>query len=279
MNTPTILIVDDEPANLAVFSQLLGPSYRVRACESGEQALAASRSEPRPDLILLDVMMPVMDGYTVLAKLKEDEQTRDIPVILVSGMVDDLDEEKGLRLGAVDYLTKPIKPAVVLARVAAHVAIKRTRDRLVQELEERKKAEDALRSASLYTRSLIEASVDPMCVISPEGKLTDVNRAMEEALGLPRERLIGDDFFNYLVEQEEVQQVFRKVLEEGLVKDFPVALRHTSGRATECLAHATVYRNESGEVQGRLCCRPRHHRTQAGGGGAAGERGKIPQAF
>jgi putative two-component system response regulator len=102
----------------------------VRACRSGEQALQSVGREPRPDLILLDVMMPGMDGYTVLTKLHEDEKTRDLPVIFVTALDDELDEEKGLRLGAVDYITKPVKPAIVLARVRAHVEIKQGRDRL-----------------------------------------------------------------------------------------------------------------------------------------------------
>ena len=126
----TILIVDDEPANLSVLSQLLDHHFRVCACTSGEQALKAVLKEPRPDLVLLDVMMPEMDGYTVLEKLKNDPETMDIPVIFVTSLDDELDEQQGLRLGAVDYITKPIKPAVMLARVNAHLELKEGRDRL-----------------------------------------------------------------------------------------------------------------------------------------------------
>lgn len=126
----TILIVDDEPANLSVLSQLLDHHFRVCACTSGEQALKAVLKEPRPDLVLLDVMMPEMDGYTVLEELKNDPQTKDIPVIFVTSLDDELDEQQGLRLGAVDYITKPIKPAVMLARVNAHLELKEGRDRL-----------------------------------------------------------------------------------------------------------------------------------------------------
>jgi putative two-component system response regulator len=126
----TILIVDDEPANLSVLSQLLSPVYRVLASKTGMQALQSSSREPVPDLILLDVMMPGMDGYAVLARLKENEKTRDIPVIFVTALNDQTDEEHGLALGAVDYIAKPIKPAIVKARVRAHLEIKHSRDRL-----------------------------------------------------------------------------------------------------------------------------------------------------
>ncbi len=126
----TLLIVDDSTTNLAVLDTLLRPWYQIRAANSGERALRAAQSSPPPDLILLDVMMPDMDGHEVLARLLENPQTRDIPVIFVTVLDDDLDEERGLTLGAVDYITKPIKPAIALARVATQLELKQARDRL-----------------------------------------------------------------------------------------------------------------------------------------------------
>jgi putative two-component system response regulator len=124
----TILIVDDEPTNLSVLTGLLRPEYRVRAANSGENALRAVASEPRPDLVLLDVMMPQMDGYTVLAHLQDNPATAGIPVIFLTALSADHDEERGLQLGAADYISKPIKPAVVLARVRTQLEVKRARD-------------------------------------------------------------------------------------------------------------------------------------------------------
>lgn len=128
MPEATILIVDDEPANLSVMTLLLQPHYRVRAANSGESALRAAATEPRPDLILLDIMMPVMDGYAVLARLQDNPATRDIPVLFLTAMAEAGDEELGLQLGAVDYIAKPIKAAVVLARVRTQLDAKRGRD-------------------------------------------------------------------------------------------------------------------------------------------------------
>lgn len=128
MGTATILIVDDEPANLSLLTLLLRPFYQVRAANSGENALRAATSEPRPDLILLDVMMPSMDGEEVLARLRNNPATHDIPVIFVTARADADDEERGLALGAADYIAKPIKPAVVLARVRTQLEAKHTRD-------------------------------------------------------------------------------------------------------------------------------------------------------
>jgi len=120
----TLLIVDDQPENLAVLSALLQPHYLVRAARNGDQALRAANSQPMPELVLLDVMMPGMDGYTVLAKLRENPATARIPVIFITALAAEEDEQKGFDLGAVDYITKPIKPATVLARVRTHLALK-----------------------------------------------------------------------------------------------------------------------------------------------------------
>lgn len=129
----TILVVDDTRDNLTVIGGLLESAYRVRIANSGERALKVAATEPRPDLILLDIMMPGMDGYQTLEKLKEDPLTREIPVIFVTAMNADEDEEIGLRLGAVDYVTKPIRPAILLARVRTQLELKAARDRLSDE--------------------------------------------------------------------------------------------------------------------------------------------------
>ncbi len=124
----TILIVDDVAENLHVLSELLRPQYRVLAATSGAAALRIARGIPKPDLILLDVMMPEMDGYAVLNRLQGSALTTDIPVIFVTALAETGDEELGLRLGAVDYITKPIKPAVALARVRTQLEAKQARD-------------------------------------------------------------------------------------------------------------------------------------------------------
>ena len=123
----TILVVDDTPDNIALLSTLLKDRYKVRAANNGERALAIAAGQPRPDLILLDIMMPGMDGYEVCERLKIDPHTADIPVIFLTAKVQVEDEEFGLRLGAVDYITKPISPPIVLARVETHLTLKRAR--------------------------------------------------------------------------------------------------------------------------------------------------------
>lgn len=116
-----ILVVDDERFNIKVLSDILKPSYKVMAAISGAQALKAARSDNPPSLILLDIMMPEIDGYQVITELKSDEQTRGVPVIFVTAMENDDDREKGISLGAADFILKPVSPELVLETVKQHI--------------------------------------------------------------------------------------------------------------------------------------------------------------
>ena len=123
-----ILVVDDTPDNLIMMSELLKDEYKVKVANNGEKALKISQSQTPPDLILLDIMMPVMDGYEVCRQLKANPQTQHIPVIFLTAKTDATDETKGLEIGAIDYITKPINPAILMARVKTHLDIKRMQD-------------------------------------------------------------------------------------------------------------------------------------------------------
>ena len=124
----TILVVDDTPENLALMSSLLKERYKVKVANGGEKALRIAQGEPPPDLVLLDIMMPEMDGYQVLERLKSDARTRDVPVIFLTAKAEVEDERRGLELGAVDYITKPISPPIVLARVRTQLSLKAAAD-------------------------------------------------------------------------------------------------------------------------------------------------------
>ena len=121
---PTVLVVDDTPDNLSLMSALLKDLYKVKVANHGERGLRIANSDPPPDLILLDIMMPDIDGYEVCKRLKAEPRTRDIPVIFLTARSEVEDETRGLELGAADYITKPISPPIVLARVHAHLALK-----------------------------------------------------------------------------------------------------------------------------------------------------------
>jgi len=164
---PTVLVVDDTPANLMALSELLSPHFRVRVANSGARGLQVAASEPRPDIILLDIMMPGMDGYAVMNHLQADPALRDIPVIFVTAMDADDDETRGLQLGAVDYVAKPIRPAILLARVKTQLELKRARDwlkdqngHLEREMARRLQENELVKDASVYALALLAEKRD-----------------------------------------------------------------------------------------------------------------------
>ena len=127
IQNPTLLIVDDTPLNIELLDGVLGQDYEILFATRGEDALEIAREEA-PDLILMDVMMPEMDGYEVCSRLKADPRTAGIPIIFVTALDQEADEARGLELGAIDYITKPINPVIVKARVRNHIELKRHQD-------------------------------------------------------------------------------------------------------------------------------------------------------
>jgi putative two-component system response regulator len=125
---PSILVVDDTSDNLTLMSALLNDFYKIKVANSGKKALKYVHGYPRPDLILLDIMMPEMSGFDVIRELKSDPGTRDIPIIFLTAMSAPEDEKKGLELGAVDYITKPISPPILLARIKTQLQVKAVSD-------------------------------------------------------------------------------------------------------------------------------------------------------
>ncbi len=132
-----ILIVDDTPDNIDVLAGILRSEYEIKVALNGEKAVKIANATPKPDMILLDVMMPGMDGYEVCRRLKTDPTTSDIPVIFITAKSEVADENYGLKLGAVDYITKPISPPIVQARVHTHLALYDQNRELAQKVKER----------------------------------------------------------------------------------------------------------------------------------------------
>ncbi|MGZ3184320.1 MAG: response regulator [Telluria sp.] len=164
---PTILVVDDTPDNIDLLCDILAGDYRTKVATSGERALRIANGEHKPDLILLDIMMPGMSGYEVCMALKAGEQTRDIPVIFVTAMGEVADEQKGLSLGAVDYITKPVSAPIVLARIKTHLSMKRVHDFLrdqnhflESEIERRTREIAALQDVTIHAMASLAETRD-----------------------------------------------------------------------------------------------------------------------
>ena len=156
-----VLIVDDIPENIQLLLSTLKNDFAILVATSGEKALELSIKEPQPDIILLDIMMPGMDGYEVCKRLKADELTKDIPVIFVTALNESEDEEKGLSLGAVDYITKPINPGLVKARVSNHIELKRHRDNLQGLVDERTRQLKLAKETTIEAMGIVAENRDP----------------------------------------------------------------------------------------------------------------------
>ena len=183
----TFLVVDDAPANIRVVNEILHPKYKVRIATNGAKALELAAATPPPDLILLDVIMPEMDGYAVCDHLKADPATRDIPVIFLTGQTETEDETRGFECGAVDYIHKPFSSAVVVARVQTHLALREARELLARQLK-------AIRS-ELETARQIQLSILPRQVPRIVG--LDIS-----ARYIPMSMVAGD-FYDFLTIDEK----------------------------------------------------------------------------
>jgi sigma-B regulation protein RsbU (phosphoserine phosphatase) len=192
-----ILIVDDAPENIQMLMGALRDEYSILAATNGEKALEVARKEPQPDLILLDVTMPEMDGYTVMEKLSRIDSTMKIPVMFVTARSEAGDEARGLELGAVDYITKPFNPDLVKARIRNQMELKRYRDDLeetvafrTRELLETTAAKEKLESELRVARSLQMAMIPPGRAVEEEGRY-------EIAATVKPAKAVGGDLFDY----------------------------------------------------------------------------------
>jgi sigma-B regulation protein RsbU (phosphoserine phosphatase) len=187
MSKPRILVVDDTPANIKILADLLRRDYLLSVATGGADALEIAFSRDRPDLVLLDVMMPEMDGYEVCRRLKADLRTRDVPVIFVTAMSEMDDETKGFSLGAVDYITKPLRPPIVQARVAAHIELALARKTLAAQ---HKALSESLAVAADVQRSLLPKALPAIPGLQVAGRMTPCDAVGGDYLDF----LTGDDF-------------------------------------------------------------------------------------
>lgn len=193
---PRLLIVDDTPENIHVLKETLKDDYRILAATNGARALQLVEKDPPPDLILLDVMMPEMNGYEVMERLHGEPRTAGIPVVFVTALNDSQNEEHGLLLGAVDYITKPFNPALVKARVKNHIELKRHRDHLEEEVQQR--------TEELLVARHLQARVEGELATARRLQLSMLNPA-EMSLGhhgslaayINPARSVGGDLFDY----------------------------------------------------------------------------------
>jgi sigma-B regulation protein RsbU (phosphoserine phosphatase) len=192
----TVLIVDDRPEKIRLISDLLEGMCRRMAATNGAEALQVVRRS-HPDLILLDVVMPGMDGYEVCRRLQGEEETRNIPIIFVTSRGEVKDEKQGLELGAVDYISEPVKPAILTARVRTHLELKANREMLQEERAKLEKAHDDLSRAMDRLQSDIEVAGEIQGGMLPLEKDSPFPDAVTIIARYEPEMRVGGDFFDF----------------------------------------------------------------------------------
>ena len=287
----TLLIVDDAPANLALLLEVLQPHYRVRAATSGQRALSIANADPQPDLILLDIMMPEMDGYEVLARLRADAGTRHIPVVFVTAVDDAAAEEQGLDLGAADYILKPYRPAVVLARVRMQLELKRARDWLADqnavleaEVGRRMAENEAIQDITIHALARLAEMRDP-----ETGQHTRRTQEFVRALALRLratgryERELGGRSIDAIVKSAPLHDIGKVAIPDSiLLKPGPLTEAEMAVMRTHTTAGCAAI--EAAEVDTNRSCdflrfakqiTQNHHERWDGSGYPHGLRGEM----
>ncbi len=266
-SSSTVLVVDDNPDNIHMLMGALDSDYRVTYATTGRKALEIANSEDRPDAILLDVMMPELDGYEVCSRLKASAETWDIPVIFITARDQEVDETKGLNLGAADFIIKPFSLPVVKARLKAALRLKEEMDNrivLTRKLEDLNKNlekrvqektvalqqahEDLMASERRY-RSIYEAAIEGIFEVTPQGRLLSASPSLARILGYesPLELITSiEDVGEQLYVQPADRDRFRNLLEEnGEILNFETRFRRKQGDIIWVMICAKSVRNQS----------------------------------
>jgi phosphoserine phosphatase RsbU/P len=242
----TVLVVDDAPSNIQVVNSILKDTYKIRIATNGAKALELVGVDPPPDLILLDIVMPGMDGYEVCTRLKSSPSTRDIPVIFLTGQTETEDETRGFEVGAVDYIHKPFSPAVVKARVQTHLVLRGIREQLAQQLLAIQK--------ELETARQIQLSILPTHI--PKSPGLDI-----AARYIPMTAVAGDFYDFIFVDEKHIGILVADVSGHGMPAALIASMLKIAFAAQASLA-AEPERVLSGLNQA-LCGKFQHHYVTA----------------
>ncbi|MFA5903109.1 MAG: ATP-binding protein [Desulfobacula sp.] len=260
-----IMLVDDDPGSLVILSNILKQDYTLMVVTNGFDALGLAGGDKRPDLILLDIMMPGIDGYEICRQLKTDKACKDIPVIFITGMCGAMDEAIGFKMGAVDYITKPFNVETVEVRIKTHIQLrktqisldsqvkKRTRELektneiLREEIEQRKEAEKNLTCAKAWNQFLYHNTPVMMQSIDTNGRLISVNDHWLKKLGYQREAVVGEKFVDFLTPpswQHAVEKIFPELFEKGGVENMEFQMKKKNEEIIDVLFSAILEKDD-----------------------------------
>lgn len=259
-----ILVVDDQPENIHILIENLESKYEILFATTGQKALEIVSSLNRPDLILLDIMMPGMNGYEVCTRLKADSASRDIPVIFITAQDHETDETTGFRLGAVDYIIKPFRIPVVESRISAALRLEEemnSRKVLAQKLEslnsaleerikektgELRRAHEQLKISERKFRTIFENAIEGVFQSTTDGRLLNASPSMAKILGYGSQQdlIAATHDVTHLYAKQEERSQFRKILlEKGEISGFETQFKKLNGETIWVMVSAKVIRN------------------------------------
>ncbi|MBW2466710.1 MAG: sigma 54-interacting transcriptional regulator, partial [Deltaproteobacteria bacterium] len=273
---PRILIVDDDLSNIKILQHILEDSYRLIVATNGADALKLV-SRKTPDMILLDIIMPEMDGFEVCRRLKKNKKHKNIPVLFITSKSDVEDEALGLKVGAVDYITKPINPPVVLARIRNHMLLKKQHDQLkrsitlsekqlvdyardLTELHKAKKKQqvelDLLLEKEKYRRNLeavFESVNDALITIDPELNITEANRAAYDVCCLNPDKFLGNKITEKPASECRCLAILLQTMESGkLVHDYKVECSQKGCKDKTAILNTSILSDKNKNSMGGL---------------------------
>ncbi|MCB1315765.1 MAG: response regulator, partial [Leptospiraceae bacterium] len=258
----TILIVDDVPANIQILDEILREEYVIKAAMNGKAAISIAEKEI-PDLILLDVLMPDMDGLEVCRQLKSRKKLANIPVIFVSALGETCNEDAGFKAGCVDYIVKPITPMIVQSRVRTHLQLQehnRELERLVEERTTRLKQEmvktagalDSLAEAYNLLNNVMESFVGGVVAINADGQITFANRGMEWLAGAKSDEILGRTLYEIFPDSNDaLRGAFEDALNNKKTTSLELYKKNSEGRSAVLGASIFPLRG-SGNIRGAV---------------------------
>ncbi len=256
-----VLIVDDFPDNIRVMINILSARYSIIVSTGGSEAIEIVQSDNRPDLILLDVMMPGVDGFKVCRELKADKRTRDIPIIFITALTDEINMIKGFELGAVDYVTKPFNPKIVLARIQTHLELSAYQTDLEKIVDERTSALETAARHMRKERDRAEQYLDIAGVmfvaLNTQGEVTLINKKGLSVLEYDEDEVLGKNWVDDFIPKEirkDIKSIFFKIMSGDLksVEFYESPILTKSGKQKLIAWKNACLRDENGEIVGTL---------------------------
>lgn len=247
-----ILLVDDREENLiALEAMLADENYTFIKANSGKEALKVLMHGHDFAIILMDVQMPIMDGFETAALIRQRDTLKHVPIIFLTADTSNQEDVfKGYKTGAVDYMLKPVSQQILKAKISVFVELHKKNHELIVQGEFMKTLNEKLEQQTQYVRGLIDATLDPLITINSEGKITDMNEALTKITGIPRDKITGTYFFNYFTKPDIAKEVYEEVFEKGSIVDYLLTIRHKNGKLTDVLFNGSVYKDENGNVLG-----------------------------